>query len=140
MEYFCAFCVSKVFLTSKFLKILKNVWRETSMTKSWEMVLFSSNLFENICSSCLEFPLHLCLMCLTQYQENSCLNLACLFISIKMIASTLCQRGVIVLNLFSINKLHFLKDRKDKRQNTILNRFLFNFCHPWQSGYALLHS
>lgn len=85
------------------------------MKKFLEMVLFSSNLFENICSSCLEFPLHLCLVCLTQYQENSCLNLAYLFISIKMIASTLCQRGVIVLNLFSINKMHFFEGQKGQK-------------------------
>lgn len=74
-----------------------------------------------------------------QYQENCCLNLADLFISLRMIASTLCRRVMIVLNLFSVNKT-FLKDRKHKRQTTILNSFLFGFCHLWQSGYALLHS
>lgn len=33
-----------------------------------------------------------------------------------------------------------LKGKTNKRQNTILNRFLFGFCHVRQNSSALLHS
>lgn len=60
----------------------------------------------------------------SQYQENCCLNLADLFVSLRMIASTLCKRVMIVLNLFSVNKMCFWRTR-DKTQFWIGFSLLF---------------
>lgn len=51
---------------------------------------------------------------IAQYQENCSLNLADLFISLRMIASTLCKGVMIVLNLFSFNKMCVWRTERTK--------------------------
>lgn len=104
-EYFTSIlCVKSLFFWHlNFENFLKKIIYKKFLEVG--LVLADTNLSKNICRKCLGLPLHVCAY-VWLVSEKCSLNLTDLFYPLRKIASTLWKRKIIVLNLFSVSKMH----------------------------------